>query len=209
MPRFVPSKVVGACLSAQGTPVGSGLSDVSRVLASSFEDGGLSRTTSARSMNNGSSGCCGRRSHSYCRLTLAAAYFVLAVVLTSVTMVFVHDRVPDQDKFPPLPGSPNTFVVVLLVASLFSVCVPDLMLENIPHIPGGFAVAEVLAVAMFIALAMVTAFHKHRVVIMRRFFAITGSIFLLRCCTMLCTSLSVPGVHLECRGLWMLRSSVC
>jgi hypothetical protein len=74
------------------------------------------------------------------------------------------------------------------------------MLENIPHIPGGFAVAELLAVVMFVALAFVTAFHKHRIVIMRRFFAITGSIFLLRCCTMLCTSLSVPGVHLECRG---------
>ena len=33
---------------------------------------------------------------------------------------------------------------------------------------------------------------------MRRMFALTGTVFLLRCFTMLITSLSVPGVHLQC-----------
>lgn len=34
---------------------------------------------------------------------------------------------------------------------------------------------------------------------MRRFFALSGTVFLLRCVTMLITSLSVPGAHLQCQ----------
>jgi len=37
-----------------------------------------------------------------------------------------------------------------------------------------------------------------RFIVMRRMFALTGTVFMLRCVTMLITSLSVPGVHLQC-----------
>lgn len=37
-----------------------------------------------------------------------------------------------------------------------------------------------------------------RLILLRRMFSLTGTVFLLRCITMLITSLSVPGVHLEC-----------
>ena len=47
----------------------------------------------------------GFRCSSVMKLVLSCGYFFASIVLTSVTMVFVHDRVPDQDKYPPLPGT--------------------------------------------------------------------------------------------------------
>lgn len=38
-----------------------------------------------------------------------------------------------------------------------------------------------------------------RFILLRRFFALSGTVFLLRCVTMLITSLSVPGAHLQCK----------
>lgn len=38
-----------------------------------------------------------------------------------------------------------------------------------------------------------------RFILLRRFFALSGTVFLLRCVTMLITSLSVPGAHLQCQ----------
>jgi sphingomyelin synthase-related protein 1 len=39
-----------------------------------------------------------------------------------------------------------------------------------------------------------------RMILLRRFFALGGTVFLLRCFTMLITSLSVPGSHLQCQA---------
>lgn len=39
----------------------------------------------------------------------------------------------------------------------------------------------------------------YRFILLRRFFALSGTVFLLRCVTMLITSLSVPGAHLQCQ----------
>jgi len=121
--------------------------------------------------------------------TAVAIIYALSVSwLTALTMTVVHDRVPDMNKYPPLP---------------------DIILDNVPHIPWAFEMTEVTGMTLLSIWLLVILFHKHRFIIARRFFSIAGTIFLLRCVTMLITSLSVPGVHLDCKprpyGTWANR----
>jgi len=95
-------------------------------------------------------------------------------------MVVVHNRVPNKQKYPPLP---------------------DLFLDNIPFINWAFSVSEFLIVVMGITFLLILIFHKYWSIILRRFFALGGTIFFLRSFTMLVTSLSVPGPHLVCTPL--------
>ncbi|XP_077999485.1 sphingomyelin synthase-related protein 1-like [Glandiceps talaboti] len=113
------------------------------------------------------------------KTVISFVYFVSALLLTSFVMTVVHDRVPDMDKYPPLP---------------------DIVLDNLPHIPWAFKVCEAVGIILGTILTIVLVLHKHRLIILRRLFSLTGTIFLLRCATMFMTSLSVPGVHLQCSG---------
>ncbi|XP_049866093.1 ceramide phosphoethanolamine synthase-like [Pectinophora gossypiella] len=111
------------------------------------------------------------------KTAIALGYVFLVTWVTAVVMVIVHDKVPDMKKYPPLP---------------------DLFLDNVPHIPWAFDMCEITGSLLMAIWLTVLLFHKHRFIILRRFFALAGTVFLLRCFTMLITSLSVPGSHLKC-----------
>ncbi|KAL4708358.1 hypothetical protein ACJJTC_019594 [Scirpophaga incertulas] len=111
------------------------------------------------------------------KTAIALGYVFLVTWVTAVVMVIVHDKVPDMKKYPPLP---------------------DLFLDNVPHIPWAFDMCEITGSLLMAIWLVVLFFHKHRFIILRRFFALAGTVFLLRCFTMLITSLSVPGSHLKC-----------
>nr|QQM99880.1 sphingomyelin synthase [Nephotettix cincticeps] len=108
---------------------------------------------------------------------IALAYLFVVTWITAFVMVIVHDRVPDMKKYPPLP---------------------DIFLDNVPHIPWAFHMCEWTGTLLLLIWVTVLLFHKYRFILLRRFFALSGTVFLLRCITMLITSLSVPGTHLEC-----------
>lgn len=107
----------------------------------------------------------------------STGYSFVVTWITSLTMVIVHERVPDMKRYPPLP---------------------DIFLDNVPHIPWAFNMCEITGSLLFTIWVVVLTFHKYRLVLLRRFFALAGTVFLLRCVTMLITSLSVPGTHLQC-----------
>lgn len=112
------------------------------------------------------------------KTAISVGYFFMVTWITAIVMVIVHDRVPDMEKYPPLP---------------------DIFLDNVPHIPWAFYMCEVTACVLGSIWVSILVFHKHRSILLRRMFAIFGSVFLLRCITMLITSLSVPGRHLDCK----------
>uniref|UniRef100_A0A915E536 Sphingomyelin synthase-like domain-containing protein n=1 Tax=Ditylenchus dipsaci TaxID=166011 RepID=A0A915E536_9BILA len=116
------------------------------------------------------------RAKSLFKLGVSFVYCQLIVLITSMVMVVVDTRVP---QYPPLP---------------------DLVLSNLPLIPWAFELCELIIISMALFLLTVIVFHKHRVIIMRRMFALGGTVFLTRCLTMLVTSLSVPGIHFECQA---------
>ncbi|KAH8338239.1 hypothetical protein KR074_006219 [Drosophila pseudoananassae] len=113
----------------------------------------------------------------YFKTAMSLAYSFVVTWITSFVMVIVHERVPDMKRYPPLP---------------------DIFLDNVPHIPWAFNMCEITGSLLFTIWLVVLIFHKYRTVLLRRFFALAGTVFLLRCVTMLITSLSVPGTHLQC-----------
>lgn len=113
------------------------------------------------------------------RTFLSFLYAFLVFCLTSFVMTVVHDRVPDMKKYPPLP---------------------DIVLDSVPLIPWAFMMCEFTGIVLSSMWIAVLVLHKHRMILLRRMFALAGTVFLLRCVTMFVTSLSVPGVHLECSG---------
>ena len=113
------------------------------------------------------------------RTIVSFLYATTVFLIASFVMTVVHDRVPDMKKYPPLP---------------------DIVLDNLPLIPWAFTMCEVTGVVLGSILAVVLFLHKHKMVLFRRLCALSGTVFLLRCVTMFSTSLSVPGIHLECSG---------
>ena len=112
------------------------------------------------------------------RKTLASVVYLFFTCLwTSFMLTVVHDRVPDMQKYPPLP---------------------DLILDNVPLIPWAFLATEIIGLILLITFLIILVFHKYRSIIFRRMCSLAGTIFLIRSITMLITSLSVPGVHIQC-----------
>lgn len=75
------------------------------------------------------------------KTALSFIYVFLVFLVTSFIMTIVHDRVPDPQKYPPLP---------------------DLFLDNLPYIPWAFEVCEMVGVILFSIWAGILFFHKHR-----------------------------------------------
>lgn len=79
--------------------------------------------------------------HSFSCLLYVSGYAFLVTWITAFVMVVVHERVPDSERYPPLP---------------------DIFLDNVPHIGWAFWACEITGAMLFAIWISVLIFHKYR-----------------------------------------------
>uniref|UniRef100_H2YCU8 SAM domain-containing protein n=1 Tax=Ciona savignyi TaxID=51511 RepID=H2YCU8_CIOSA len=75
------------------------------------------------------------------KLFVSFMYATFVSWVTAYMMVLVHERVPDKQKYPPLP---------------------DIFLDNVPLIPYAFQLAEFCGLFLATMWLLILIFHKHR-----------------------------------------------
>ncbi|XP_067008414.2 phosphatidylcholine:ceramide cholinephosphotransferase 2 isoform X2 [Anabrus simplex] len=107
------------------------------------------------------------------------AFIILVVnfIITTASLALVHERVPDRDKYQPLP---------------------DIFLDNVKAMDWALDVSEVLIIISSNTAIIVVFFHKHRFIVMRRIFMILALLYLMRSITMFVTVLPVASVTYYC-----------
>ncbi|XP_043088486.1 phosphatidylcholine:ceramide cholinephosphotransferase 2 [Puntigrus tetrazona] len=99
------------------------------------------------------------------------------LVLTTVMITVVHERVPDKSVSPPLP---------------------DKFFDYVPRMEWAFSVTEVNGMILVALWFVQWLFLKHRAIVGRRFFFLQGTLYMYRMVTMYITTLPVPSMHMDC-----------
>ncbi|XP_071455791.1 phosphatidylcholine:ceramide cholinephosphotransferase 2-like [Hetaerina americana] len=108
---------------------------------------------------------------------IAFLFLVVNFILTTASLAVVHERVPDRDKYGPLP---------------------DVVLDHVSAVDWGLTVSEVLIVICTNTALLVLVFHRHRFIVMRRLFLLLGILYLMRSITMYVTVLPVASQTYYC-----------
>ncbi|XP_017293175.1 phosphatidylcholine:ceramide cholinephosphotransferase 2 [Kryptolebias marmoratus] len=111
------------------------------------------------------------------KTVIAFFYATFNLVLTTIVITVVHERVPPKESNPPLP---------------------DKFFDYIDRVKWAFTVTEVNGIVLLTIWLIQLVFFKHRSIAMRRFLFLIGTLYLYRCVTMYVTTLPVPGMHMNC-----------
>ncbi|XP_077461366.1 phosphatidylcholine:ceramide cholinephosphotransferase 2 [Stigmatopora argus] len=104
-------------------------------------------------------------------------YAGFSMLLTTVVITAVHEKVPPKEEIPPLP---------------------DTFFEYIDRVKWAFTVTEVNGIVLVTIWFLQLFFFNHKSIVFRRYFFLVGTLYLYRCVTMYITTLPVPGMHMKC-----------
>lgn len=108
---------------------------------------------------------------------IAFVYALFNLIMTSVMITVVHERVPPKETNPPLP---------------------DTFFDYVDRVEWAFKISEVNGLILVGLWTIQWLLLRYRSIIGRRFFFIMGTLYLYRCITMYITTLPVPGMHFQC-----------
>uniref|UniRef100_A0A8C9T2J3 Sphingomyelin synthase 2b n=1 Tax=Scleropages formosus TaxID=113540 RepID=A0A8C9T2J3_SCLFO len=108
---------------------------------------------------------------------IAFIYALFNLVLTTVMITVVHERVPAKEIYPPLP---------------------DKFFDYVDRVTWAFSVTEVNGMVLVGLWFLQWLFLRYKAIVGRRFFFLMGTLYLYRCVTMYVTTLPVPGMHMTC-----------
>ncbi|XP_023189195.1 phosphatidylcholine:ceramide cholinephosphotransferase 2 [Xiphophorus maculatus] len=111
------------------------------------------------------------------KTVIAFFYAAFNLVLTTVVITVVHERVPPKESSPPLP---------------------DKFFDYIDRVKWAFTVTEINGMVLVAIWLIQLFFFKYKSIACRRFFFLIGTLYLYRCVTMYVTTLPVPGMHMNC-----------
>lgn len=111
------------------------------------------------------------------KTVLAFVYAAFNLVLTTVMITVVHERVPTKESSPPLP---------------------DKFFDYVDRVKWAFTITEVNGMLLVVIFCLQCLFHRYRSIVGRRYFFLMGTLYLYRCITMYITTLPVPGMHMNC-----------
>lgn len=111
------------------------------------------------------------------KTAVAFIYATFNLVLTTVVITVVHERVPDRSVSPPLP---------------------DKFFDYVDRVSWAFTITEVNGLVLMAFWFLQWLFLKHKSIIARRCFFLIGTLYMYRCVTMYITTLPVPGKHMTC-----------
>ncbi|XP_062243686.1 phosphatidylcholine:ceramide cholinephosphotransferase 2 [Platichthys flesus] len=111
------------------------------------------------------------------KTVMAFFYACFNLVLTTVVITVVHERVPPKESSPPLP---------------------DKFFDYIDRVKWAFTVTEINGMVLLAIWMVQLFFFRYKSIAIRRFFFLIGTLYLYRCVTMYITTLPVPGMHMTC-----------